>query len=114
ASDVQDAGNPRDENGMGCTSWIDYEMDDGWRQQWILMHFGDDLEINDFGYLSRANLNYGHWQVMRRFTSLPDTSSYASKDWRWRISATDNDHGLPLQRQFRVNRQSQLRNGGSE
>jgi hypothetical protein len=114
ASDVEDAGNPRDENGTGFTSWIDYEMDDGWRQQWILMHFGDDLEINDFGYLSRNNLNYGHWQVMRRFTGLPQTSSYASKDWRWRISATDNDHGLPLQRQFRVSRQSQLRNGGSE
>ena len=114
ASDIDDAGSARDENGIGFTSWIDYEMDDGWRQQWILMHFGDDLEINDFGFLSRNNLNYGHWQVMRRFTDLPEDSAYASKDWSARISATDNDHGLALQRQFRISRQSSLRNGGSE
>ncbi len=100
--------------GSGFTSIVDYEMDDGWRQQWLGMHFSDDLQINDFGFLSRNNLNYGHWQVMRRFTDLPEGSAYASKDWRARISATDNDHGLPLQRQFRVSRQSSLRNGGSE
>lgn len=100
--------------GSGFTTFADYEMDKGWRQQVLLMHFGDDLEINDFGFLSRNNLNYGHYQVSRRFTDLPADSRYASKDWRWRISGTDNDHGLPLQRQFRISRQSQLRNGSSE
>ena len=38
-------------------------MDEGWRQQWLAMHFGDKLQINDFGYLQRNNLNYGHWEV---------------------------------------------------
>ena len=66
----------------GATIWVNYEMDHGWRQQWLAMHFGEDLQINDFGYLSRANLNYLNWQVMRRFTDLPAESRYASKDWR--------------------------------
>ncbi|NUS37993.1 MAG: hypothetical protein HOQ02_03090 [Lysobacter sp.] len=100
--------------GSGFTSIVDYEMQHGWRQQWLAMHFGDDLQINDFGYLSRANLNYGHWQVMHRITDLPQDSAFASHDWRWRVSATDNDHGLALQRQFRASVQSVLRDGGSQ
>src|SRR5690606_24177276 len=55
-----------------------------------------------------------HWQVSRRITDLPEDSAYASREWRWRISGTDNDHGLPLQRQFRAMLQSQRRDGGNE
>src|SRR5690606_14019516 len=47
-------------------------------------------------------------------TDMPETSAYSSHEWRWRISGTDNDHGLDLQRQFRVNRQSVRRDGGRE
>ena len=41
----------------GATLWADYEMAHGWRQQWIAMHFGDGLEINDAGYLARISVN---------------------------------------------------------
>ncbi|HEX5662864.1 MAG TPA: DUF5916 domain-containing protein [Xanthomonadaceae bacterium] len=102
------------ESDLGATVWADYEMDRGWRQQWIAMHFGNALQINDAGYLSRNSLNYLHWQASRRFTDLPEDSRYASKDWRWRISGTDNNHGDRLQRQFRMSRDGQLRNGSSE
>ncbi len=111
-SQVGDDG--RDTSDLGATVWADYEMERGWRQQWIAMHFGGDLQINDAGYLARNNLNYLHWQASRRFTDLPESSRYASKDWRWRISGTDNDDGVRLQRQFRMSRQSQLRNGSFE
>lgn len=99
---------------MGATLWADYEMDRGWRQQWIAMHFGNDLEINDLGYLSRNSMNYLHWEVRRRFTDRPEDSRYASLDWRWRLSTTHNNRGDKLNNQFRVSRQGQLRNGGSE
>jgi hypothetical protein len=111
-SRIEDDG--RTASDLGATVWADYEMDRGWRQQWIAMHFGNDLQINDAGYLARNSLNYLHWQVSRRFTDLPETSRYASKDWRWRISGTDNNRGDRLQRQLRVSRQSQLRNGSFE
>ncbi len=100
--------------GSGGTVWADYNFGNGWRSQWIVMHFGDNLQINDFGYLSRANLNYAHWQVSRRDTDLPGTSAYSSHEWRLRVGATDNDHGLALQRQFRAMLQSNLRDGGNE
>jgi len=101
-------------DGLGATLWADYEMDRGWRQQWIAMHFGDELEINDAGYLARNNLNYLHWQASRRFTDLPEGSRYASTDWRWRVSSTHNDHGQKLNDQFRMSRSGQLRDGSEE
>lgn len=111
ASDIEQAGERT--RGRGATVLADYEMARGWRQQFMAMHFGDSLEINDFGYLSRNNLNYRHYQVSKRVTDLPADSAFASHDWRARISAADNDHGLALQRQFRLSRQSQLRDGSS-
>lgn len=101
-------------NGSGATLVVDYEMNDRWRQQWLAMHFGDSLQINDFGYLSRNSLNYAHWQVSRRRTDLPPASAYSSHDWRFRIIGIDNDHGLRLLRQLRIVRQSDRRDGGSE
>jgi hypothetical protein len=104
----------QDSRDTGATVWADYEMDNGWRQQWIAMHFGDELQLNDFGYLSENDLNYGHWEVGRRFADLPADSRYASKDWRWRVSSVYNDHGQRLNNQFRMSRRSELRNGSSE
>jgi hypothetical protein len=98
----------------GASVWADYEMDHGWRQQWIGMHFGKDLEINDAGYLSRNNENYLHWQVNRRFTDLPANSRYASKDWRWRVSTDRNEQDELLGHQFRMSRESRLRDGSYE
>ena len=98
----------------GTTVWADYEMDHGWRQQFMAMHFGNDLQINDAGYLARNSTNYIHWEVKRRFSDLPAGSRYASKDWRLRLSSDYNDHGLLMNHQVRVSRQSRTRNGSFE
>ncbi len=111
-SDVTQAGESLTDT--GATLWADYEMDHGWRQQVIAMHFGNDLEINDAGFLSRNSTNYLHWQVNRRFTNLAETSRYASKDWRLRFSTDYNDHGQLGNHQVRVSRESRLRNGSYE
>ena len=78
----------------GATVWADYEMDHGWRQQWIAMHFGNDAARSTTPAICRATAPTTlHWQVNRRFTELPEPSRYASKDWRWRVSTDHNDHG---------------------
>ena len=113
-SHVRRPGEDGDGQDLGATVWADYEMEHGWRQQWIAMHFGDELQINDFGYLARNSVNYLHWELRRRFADQPEDSRYASKDWRWRASSTWNDHGQRLNHQFRASRDSQLRDGGYE
>ena len=95
----------------GASLWADYEMDHGWRQQLIAMHFGDELEINDAGYLQRNDTNYLHYEVRKRFADQPKESKYQSKDWRWRVSTDYNDHGDLLNHQFRVSREGRLKNG---
>ena len=111
-SRIDDGGVRSDD--LGATLWADYEMDHGWRQQWIAMHFGDELEINDAGYLARNNLNYLHWQASRRFTDKAEDSRYSSTDWRWRVSSTYNNHGQKLNDQFRMSREGGLRNGAED
>ncbi len=111
-SDIDESGDSSRDT--GATVWADYEMDHGWRQQVIAMHFGNHLEINDAGYLSRNSVNYLHWQVNRRFTELPAESRYASKDWRGRVSTDYNDHGQLMGHQLRISRESRLRNGSYE
>ncbi|MEO7071846.1 MAG: DUF5916 domain-containing protein [Rhodanobacter sp.] len=111
-SDVAQAGtHTRDSGG---TLLADYEMGNGWRQQWLGMHFGDQLQINDLGYLQRNDFNYAHWEVRKRNTALPADSAYSSHDWRLRIDALDNDSGLRLRRQLRISRVSDLRDGARE
>ncbi len=111
-SEIDQSGTTARDN--GATVWADYEMDGGWRQQWIAMHFGDQLQINDAGYLSRNNLNYLHWELRRRFDQMADASRYSSSQWRWRASTTYNDHGERLSNQFRMSREGRLRNGSHE
>jgi hypothetical protein len=111
-SDIEQAGEGTGDS--GATLWADYEMDHGWRQQLIAMHFGNDLQINDAGYLSRNSTNYLHWQVSRRFTDMPESSRYSSKDWRGRVSSDYNDRGQLLNHQLRVSRESRLRDGSYE
>ncbi len=100
--------------GSGATMAVDYEVGNGWSHQWYAMHFDDTLDVNDFGYLPRNSLNYGHWELRRRAVHLPDTSAYSSREWRVRANATNSDHGLSLRRQLRVTLKSNLRDGGNE
>lgn len=112
-SDIRQRG--EDTRGAGATFIADYTMHDGWRQQWLAMHFDDQLQVNDFGYLSRNDFDYLHWEVRKRITDLPAGSAYSSHDWHFRIDGVNSDDAhLRLRRQFRVIRQSNLRNGGRE
>ena len=64
--------------------------------------------------ICRATAPTTHWELRRRFTALPDSSRYASKDWRGRLSRNNNNHGEKLGDQFRLSREGRLRNGGYE
>jgi hypothetical protein len=111
-SDIDQSGESTADN--AATVWADYEMDRGWRNQFMFMHFGSDFQINDAGFLDRNNMNYAHWQFARRFTELPAQSRYSSKDWRGRVSTIHNNSGELLNHQLRISRDSKLRNGSYE
>ncbi|HZX81704.1 MAG TPA: DUF5916 domain-containing protein, partial [Lysobacter sp.] len=98
----------------GAQTRIDHSFGDGWRQQLFVLHLGDALQLNDFGYLERNNFNYARYEISRRFTDLPAESAYASHQWRFATSRRANDHGIKLADAWAVNRSSEMRDGGSE
>lgn len=93
---------------------IDHQIDPAWRQQLYLLHTGGDLQLNDFGFLDRNNFNYARYELSRRITALPETSPYASHQWRYAVSRRVNDDGVKIADAFAINRGSERRDGGNQ
>ncbi|RZA19539.1 MAG: hypothetical protein EOP93_08385 [Lysobacteraceae bacterium] len=95
------------------TSMAQKTLDKGWSLTSLLIHYGEDFQVNDAGYLGRNDLNYGQFEVGKRITGLPEGSAWSSHNLRFRIEGMQNNDGLWLQRQFRINGNSQRKDGGN-
>ena len=111
-SDIDQAGESITDSGFQTR--IDQEMGDGWRQQLYFLHLGDDLQVNDIGYIDRVDFNYLRYELAKRQTGLPEGSSYNSHEWRWAASQRRNDGGVRIADAVAVNRYSERSDGGSE
>ena len=110
-SDIEQAGqHTRD---VAFTSIAQKTFAKGWSLTGLLIHYGEDFEVNDAGYLGRNDLNYAQLEVGKRITELPADSAWSSHNLRFRIEGMQNNDGLWLQRQFRFNGNSQRRGGGN-
>jgi hypothetical protein len=105
-----------DESGAdtGGQMRIDWDMGEGWRQQLYMLHLGDKLQLNDFGFLERNNFNYARYDLARRFTNQPETSQYSAADWHWAVSRRYTDDGVHIADAAAINRSGQLRDGGND
>ena len=112
ASSVTEAGVGSDDSGFQIRA--DQELGGGWRQQAYLLHLGDELQLNDIGFLDRNDFNYLRYELARRITDVPEDSGYASHEWRWAASVRYNDGGLHIADAAAVTRYSERRDGGSE
>jgi hypothetical protein len=111
-SDVQQPDAPARDTGAQVQ--VDYDMGNDWRQQLYALHLGDELQLNDFGYLERNNFNYLRYQLSNRVSSLPETSAYASHDFRYAVSRRANDHGVHIADAWSFDLVSDLRDGGND
>jgi len=110
-SDVEVAGqHTRD---FAFTSIAQKTLDRGWSLTGLMIHYGEEFQINDAGYLGRNDLNYAQFEVGKRITGLPEGSAWSSHNLRFRIEGMQNNSGLWLQRQFRFNGNSQRKDGGN-
>ncbi len=98
----------------GAQMRIDHDINETWRQQMYLLHSGDELQLNDFGFLDRNNFNYARYELSRRMTSLPEDSPFSSHQWRYAVSRRTNDDGLLIGDAFAINRFSERRDGGNQ
>ncbi|MBX3713838.1 MAG: hypothetical protein KF800_17905 [Lysobacter sp.] len=98
----------------GAQVRVDHQIDSARRQQLFLLHSGDALQLNDFGFLDRNNFNYGRYEFSRRVTDLPAESRFASHHWRYAVSHRSNDDGVKIANAFAINRGSERRDGGNQ
>ncbi len=98
---------------LGAQIQADYDAGNEWRHQVYVEHLGDNLQLNDFGFLERNNFNYARYQLGHRLTGFGEDSPYRSQDWRYAASARYNDQGLKIAYAASVNRQAELRDGGN-
>jgi len=110
-SDIEQAGqHTRD---FAFTSIAQKTFGKGWSLTGLLIHYGEDFDVNDAGYLGRNDLNYGQFEVGKRITELPADSAWSSHNLRFRIEGMQNNDRLWLQRQFRFQGNSQRRDSGN-
>jgi len=111
ASDVEQAGDRSNDSGVQIRA--DQALGNGWRQQAWFLHLGDELALNDIGFLDRNNFNYLRYELARRRSDLPADSAYSSHDWRGAASIRRNDQGLRIAEAVAVQRYSERRDGGT-
>lgn len=112
ASSITEGG--REVRDSGAQVRIDHSFATGWRQQLYAVHLGDELQLNDFGYLERNDFNYARYEIQRRLTALPDTSAYNAHAVRAAVSRRMNDSGLRIADAWAVNWSSERRDGGNQ
>ncbi|CAA9307942.1 MAG: hypothetical protein AVDCRST_MAG71-500 [uncultured Lysobacter sp.] len=112
ASSINQAGTRTRDSGVQLR--IDHELGKGWRQQLYAVHLGDQLQLNDFGFLERNNFNYARYEIARRLTALSESSMFNSHEVRAAVSRRTNDHGLHIGDAWAVNRISERKDGGNQ
>lgn len=112
ASAVEQAGQETTDAGIQLR--VDHDLGQGWRQQLFAVHLGGDLQLNDFGFLERNNFNYVRYEVARRRTDLPESSSFTAHDLRAAVSHRSNDDGVHIADAWAISRSSERRDGGEQ
>ena len=111
-SDVTQNGRNSQDTGMQIR--VNEELKDGWSQTAYFVHLGDNLQLNDFGYLDRNSFNHLRYDLNHRVTDLPAGSGYRSKDWGYSTSLRYNDSGDRLFGFAKFSRYAETRVGGND
>jgi len=93
-SDIDQDGNS--DRAFGMQSRLDQRFSDRYRQQIYALHMDDGLDLNDFGYLDRDDLNYLRYEFGVRTTEFAEASSTTSVDNRFATSTRRNTDGMKL------------------
>lgn len=81
---------------LGWQTRLDQNFSDRYRQQIYFLHMGEDLALNDFGYLDRNDLNYLRYEFGLRRTDFGDDSHLSSMDDRFATSTRRTTGGMHL------------------
>jgi hypothetical protein len=90
---------------------LDFTPSGQWRHQFEVSHFGQNLELNDLGFLPRANLNRLRTENGYNQVDFAADSPLQSVQWLLQTRFEYNDQGERLPAEIALNFQGTLRNG---
>lgn len=88
-----------------------YTPSPDWQHQALLLHMGEDLDLNDLGFQERASLNRGFYSISRRFREFAADDRRAGVLWRAELELNRNDAGDRLAPYAGLIREAQQRSG---
>lgn len=94
-------------------AWIKYGYapPGPWRYEALAMHFGNDVDFNDLGYMQRASLNRLNLNATYTDSAFAADSAVASRKWFSQVIYSTNDHGRQLPSDFYGYAATTLRSG---
>ncbi len=99
-------------NGHGATLRANYTPTAAWRHNVDLLHYQRSLELNDAGFLGRANLIQGSWQSRFTDNDYAATDAIESTQWSLRLQWRGNDIGERLPADLWFGPTYSMRDGG--
>jgi len=110
ASSTQESQNT---NGMGA--WINVQQQINLNQSHYIevSHYGDDFEINDFGFLPRNDLNTLRYHHNKKLTNTTQSSSIQQREYNLDFFHQSNDSGDIISRAYQINSSWEFKNATS-
>ena len=100
-----------DTTGEGAVVQASFTPSPDWQHQALLLHMGDDLDLNDLGFQERASLNRAFYSISRRFREFGADGRRAGVLWRAEFEFNRNDAGERLAPYAGLIREAQQRSG---
>jgi hypothetical protein len=111
-SQIDDGG--ASDSALGFQSRLEQRFSDRYSQQIYALHMDDGLDLNDFGYLDRDDLDYLRYQFGNRRTEFEEGSRLTSVDNSFATSTRHTTDGMLLFNALAWYRYATFNDGGTE
>jgi len=98
-------------NGFGSFNVVQYIPNDRWQFEASLMHYDEDLDLNDMGYLARNDYSEWYLGIQHSKTDFSETSRTASVSWSVSTMLPENMEGVNLMKRVMMRGSQKMRSG---
>lgn len=100
-------------DGLGVWTTFSHQINENQIQSLILNHFDENLDINDFGFLPRNNLNSIFYTHSKKLTSYSEESYLQQREFMFNTEYLGNNSGDSIETSFLFSDNWQFKNANS-
>ncbi len=80
--------------GIGLWTNLEHQINDNQKQGVIFAHYGKELDVNDFGFLPRNNLNAAFYTHNLKLTKYAESSKLQQREFQFNAEYIGNNNGV--------------------